>query len=294
MWVFAGAALGLRRAAVGKGSFAFDAGLLEAADRPVTGLEQRASDPELFGREFELSVFIGNPSTRGVIPLKELRLRFCEDQVDAPALASATSRKLEVSSNPWFISMDGTQEVMVSSGAWSLIPMAAPAEGTHFLRFYVDLPDGVFKSDMGLPPRTRLFFGTTLWETEALPALRQEVKHLTAFIDGYDKDLRDREGKNWFQRFRTSVAGYNKYQEAVLALEKIGGIGTPGTSEGVTFGPFTASKEGYVGVQGGREGKQFGQVGTFSIRRGGGLPDLSSTADDRISVSEDRELVSSA
>merc|ERR1719409_1375732 len=272
MWVLAGASVGLRRAAarVGKGSFAFDAGLLEAADRP-SGLEQRASDPELFGREFELSVFIGNPSTRGVIPLKELRLRFCEDQVDAPALASATSSKLEVSSNPWFISMDGTQEVMVSSGAWSLIPMAAPAEGTHFLRFYVDLPDGVFKSDMGLPPRTRLFFGTTLWETEALPALRQEVKHLTAFIDGY-----------------------NKYQEAVLALEKIGGIGTPGTSEGVTFGPFTASKEGYVGVQGGRGGKQFGQVGTFSIRRGGGLPDLSSTANDRKSVSEDRELVSSA
>ena len=57
---------------------------------------------------------------------------------------------------------------------------------------------------------------------------------MTAFIDRYDKDLRDREGKNWFQRFRTSVAGYNKYQEAVLALEKIGGIGTPGTSEGVT------------------------------------------------------------
>ena len=37
-----------------------------------------------------MSVFLGNPSTRGVIPLKELRLRFCEDQVDAPALAMVT------------------------------------------------------------------------------------------------------------------------------------------------------------------------------------------------------------
>ena len=39
-----------------------------------------------------------------------------------------------------------SKDAEVSSGAWSLIPMAAPAEGTHFLRFYVDLPQGVSKS----------------------------------------------------------------------------------------------------------------------------------------------------
>merc|ERR1719506_1153424 len=104
-------------------SFAFDAGLLGPAEQSVTP-ERTASDEELFGREFEVSVFLGNENTRGVIPLKELRLRFCEEPIDAAELGSARSRALEVVTDPWFISMDGKQEVRVShargvSSQWS-------------------------------------------------------------------------------------------------------------------------------------------------------------------------------
>jgi hypothetical protein len=243
--------------------------------------ERKASDEELFGREFEVSVFLGNENTRGVIPLKELRLRFCEEPIDAAELGSATSRALEVVTDPWFISMDGKQEVRVTHGAWSLIPMESPADGTHFLRVYVDLPDGVSKSDVGLNPGRRLFFATTLWQTAALPRLLENRNRLEAVIEGYNESVQTREGTNWLQRFRSSVAGYNKYREASIVLEKISGIGSPGKSEGVVLGAFTASKEGYVGVQGGRRGRQFGQVGTFSIRRAREIPVGTATAQDR-------------
>lgn len=158
--------------------------------------------------------------------------------------------------------------------------MESPADGTHFMRFYLNLPFGVFKSNVGLAPGTRLFFGTTLWETEALPRLREETRRLGAAIDGYNER---RASKSWLQRFGSSFVGYNKYLQAVTALERIGAIGSPGTSEGVMLGTFTASKEGYVGIQGGRRGRQFGQVGTFSIRRSRGISSATTV--------EDRELV---
>jgi hypothetical protein len=219
-----------------------------------------------------------------VIPLKELRLRFRDEPIYAVELGSATSRNLEVVADPWFISMDGKQEVRVTDGAWSLMPIgSSPAHGTHFLRFCVDLPDGVSKSDIGLNPGRRLYFGTTLWETAALPRLREDTQRLQSIVAGYREK---REGKSWLQRFRTSLAGYNEYTEAVVALEKMSAIGSPGKSEGVVLGPFTASTEGYIGVQGGRRGRQFGQVGTFSIRRASGeLHGVTST------VVKERELV---
>jgi ATP-dependent Clp protease adapter protein ClpS len=209
-----------------------------------------------------------------MIPLKELRLRFCDEPAKTEALGNVTSRKLQVLADPWFISMDGQQEVRVNDGAWSLVPLGDPtdASGAHFLRFYLDLPNGVYKSSgdavVGLHPGRRLFFGLTFWETDELPRIRKDTRSLQAVIHDYEESLRP-EGRNMFQRVWSSVKGYNTYKDSRKKLEKMNAIGSPPKAEGVYAGPYTAAKEGYVGVQGGPKGTQFGQVGTFAIKRVG-------------------------
>jgi ATP-dependent Clp protease adapter protein ClpS len=208
-----------------------------------------------------------------MIPLKELRLRFRDELIETEALGKVTSRKLQVLSDPWFISMDGQQEVRVNAGAWSLVPLGSATDGAHTLRFYLDLPNGVYKPSgdvlVGLNPGRRLFFGVTLWETEELPRIRRDTQRLKAAVEGYEESLRP-EGRNTFERLWSGVTGYNTYKESREKLEKINAIGSPPKAEGVSVGPYIAAKEGSVEVQEGPESQrmQFG-VGTFGIKRAG-------------------------
>jgi hypothetical protein len=276
-------------------------GLLPRTGKHLTDSKTRASlpsrrttdedrDPLLLGEVLEISALLSAEHTEIAIPLHGLRVGFCGDPVASPELPGGQlplSRDLSKVSDPWFISVDGRQDVLVEAGAWSLEPVLrgrlanGAGVGKHVLWFWVDLKVPVAKSGFEIPEGARLFFAINVLEKAELPNLLAGIQELEAKIASF-KDM-GREHAKSFGSWITYVKGYDEHVIYEAQLSTLA-LGVPSSRDKLTeFGRFCV-RENKTGVVYLSHGKKFGQVGSFRIKPGRDSSQTMSLTTDGISI----------
>jgi hypothetical protein len=233
--------------------------------RPAAQVDSPA-ETALMTQELEVSLELGRMSRKSSmpegwgesgarLPLRSLKLRF-RPEASPSRVLKAQSRRLEVTSDPWFIGMAGQVNVAVDAGSWLLLP-----EGSgNTLRFYVDLPHGASKNDVDLKAGERLFFTLGVWDTAELMALKAREKDLRQQMDG----LRNTE-VGLFNQWRHSVATYDKNQGLQNRLREVTWPAAKSLDEAdVELGAITVQSTGQVYIE---RNQGFSHVGRFAIRQ---------------------------
>jgi hypothetical protein len=248
-------------------------GIKERAFAPTRRFSGEESGPTLNGETLELNLLLGNEPTETQLPLHGLRIRFLLNVDGEPPVTSSElpgeSRVLEKVSDPWFISADGKQDAVVEGGAWSLEPVSwgrlddGAGVGKYCLWFWVDLTAPMVKNGFGIPEGRRLYFAINLLEKAALPNLFADIQKLEAKIAS-SKEMGRQKAKNIWEW----IAFANSYNERTLYEAQLStlAMGVPSSSHKlIDVGGFSIPKD-ITGVVALRQGQQFGQVGTFTIK----------------------------
>jgi hypothetical protein len=224
--------------------------------------------PPLNGEVLDFTFLLGNDPTMTQIPLNGLRLRFRGDPVTSSELPGQP-RALEKVSDPWFISTNGKEDVVVEGGAWSLEPVSwgrldnGAGGGKYCLWFWVDLKVPIVKNGIGIQEGRRLFFAINLVERAALPNLFADIQELDAKVASL-KEM-GRQKATSIGEWIAFVQSYDKrtlYEAQLSTLAK----GAPSSSDKlIEFGGFCVRKN-EAGVVCLMQGKQFGQVGSFALK----------------------------
>jgi hypothetical protein len=262
-----------RASLVGVGGAATSPSLDDA--RPVRSVVSRRKTiedcaPTLSGEVIEISFLLGEENTETKIPVRGLRIRFRGDTVTSSELPGQP-RALEKVSDPWFISMDGKQDVVVEGGAWSLEPVSwgrlenGAGVGKYCLRFWVDLKVPVVKDGYELPEGRRLFFTINILETAELPNLFAGIHDLEAKIASVKEMGRKKFDVKSFGKWIAFVKSYDERTIHEAQLSTLA-LGVPSSSDKLTeFGRFCVRKN-KTGVVSLIQSKKVGQVGSFTIK----------------------------
>uniref|UniRef100_A0A7S4N5T2 Uncharacterized protein n=1 Tax=Odontella aurita TaxID=265563 RepID=A0A7S4N5T2_9STRA len=187
--------------------------------------------------------------------------------------AKPSFQAVEVLNDPSFVSSKGTEEVVVTPGAYGCDLQDLPAQ-QYGLRFFLDFPKGAIRNDVELPAE-RIYFISTAWiqDGNSLERARQRQEDLTEKLQAINKELTttNREANGFLGKaigFQHSVKLVERKEQLQSQLDRLGK--TYPLQGQIIEGPndLLFAKEGVIAVKrmrgsmGTRE--QYHWVGTFS------------------------------